>query len=38
MKVTPGAIAKMFADSPVPWPLQSVRRLVAPGARTIDDD
>ena len=31
---TSGATAKMFADSPVPWPLSSASGLAAPGPST----
>src|SRR5918992_239053 len=38
VKSTSGATAKMFADSPVPWPTSSAAAFAAPGPRTTGED
>ena len=35
MSRTSGAVAKMLADSPVPWPFSSMPGSAVPGPRTV---
>ena len=35
LSVTSGAVAKMFADSPVPWPLPSTPASTVPGPSSV---
>ena len=35
LSVTSGAVAKMFADSPVPWPFSSTPAFAVPGPRIV---